>query len=337
MPKFLDKTGMVFDQLTVIKYVGKNKKADGKSRGSLFECKCSCGNVVIRPSNNLRINKNHGTNCGSCKTTALTNEEGNIFESKNYGKYVVEKYIDSTLIHIRFILTGFTRTIDAKSLRDGSVKDPYCPSVFGVGYLGEGIYAASYNKNGKKVNTPAYEVWLGKIKTCYWETKRKHLYKDQGVTVCNEWHNFQNFAKWFYIQVKLYGKGGSVDKDLLLLGNREYSPDSCAYVPPAVNSLFTGASGNISGVHWCNTQQKWVAQIQRGELTATGKSKQSYLGRFDCKQTADAAYYSAKLAHVKSVVLKYQDQIPPALFYKMYHGTENYLNYYMLTKEKSNE
>ncbi len=127
----------------------------------------------------------------------------------------------------------------------------------------------------------------------------------------------------------MYGKGGHVDKDLLFLGNREYSPHTCVYVPPAVNSLFTGSSERIEGVSWFKDRQKWAARLQRGELTAQGKKKLIHLGSFDVKEDATAAYYSAKLAHVKSVALKYQDQIHPALFYKLYHGTENYLNYYM--------
>lgn len=39
--------------------------------------------------------------------------------------------------------------------------------------------------------------------------------------------------------------------------------------------------------------------------------------------------------NVKSVALRYQEQLPPALFCKLYTGTENYLNYYMFEKEKS--
>ena len=259
---------------------------------------------------------------------------GSIRESRSYGKYKVVKFINHSKILVEFISTGYKKYCGSKEVITGGIKDPYYPSVHGVGYLGEGPYSAKYTRKGKLHNSPAYEVWNSKLKNCYGTTNRSHIYTD--VEFCEEWLCFQNFAKWFYEQVKIYGKGGSVDKDLLFLGNREYSPHTCVYVPPAVNSLFTGTSGNISGVHWCNTQQKWVAQIQRGELTAQGKKKQSYLGKFTNKEQADAAYYTAKLEHVKSVTLRYQEQLPPALFYKLYTGTENYLNYYMFEKEKNN-
>lgn len=332
MPKTVDKVGMVFDQLTVIAYAGKNIRK-GRSLGSLFECKCSCGNIVIRNTGSLR-NTGKNINCGSCKITNRKSQVGQVFKTKYYGDLEVLEYVNASEVKIRFLMTGYEKVIDAKYIDGGGIRDPYYPSVQGVGFVGEGEYATCHYIDGKKVSTPAYEVWSSKLKSCYGKSKNRHLYID--VEFCKEWLCFQNFAKWFYAQVAQYGEGCSVDKDLLFLGNREYSPHTCAYIPPAVNSLFSGASGNINGVHWCNAQQKWVAQIKRGELTAQGKKKQSYLGRFINREEADAAYYSAKLAHIKSVVLNYQDQIPPALFYKMYHGTENYLNYYMFEKENNN-
>lgn len=257
--------------------------------------------------------------------------EGKVFSSKSYGDFRVIEYHSAIRILIEFTKTSYRRYCTARDITLSSVKDLYFPSICGVGYLGEGVYRSIYYRNGKKYNTPAYEVWLGKLRNCYGNTKMSHVYQD--VTFCQEWLNFQVFAKWFYAQVKIYGKGGYVDKDLLFLGNKTYAPETCAYIPPAINSLFTGTSGNISGVHFDNTKKKWVAQIQNGLLCSNGKKRQTYLGMYVDKAPADAAYYEAKLKHVKEVTLKYQEQIPPVLFYKLYHGTENYLNYYMFDKD----
>jgi len=216
-----------------------------------------------------------------------------------------------------------------KAVNFGKVKDPYYPSIYGVGYCGVGNYKLTYTRGGKKRNTPAYEVWLGKIKTCYGDAKQSHLYKGKGVTVCKEWHNFQVFAEWFYKQVKVYGNGGFVDKDLAFLGNTEYSPFTARYVPPAVNGLFAVKSGNnINGVHFCSNKKKYVAQLQRGELTSSGKKRQSYLGAFNSYEEASKVYLDAKVEHVRNVALKYQDKLPPDLFYKLYTGAMNYVDYY---------
>lgn len=257
--------------------------------------------------------------------------EGKVFSSKSYGEFRVIEYINNTKILIEFTETCYRKFSRIKEVTSGAVKDPYRPRICGVGYVGEGVYPMTYYRKGKKYHTPAYEVWSSKIKNCYGNTKMSHVYQD--VTFCQEWLCFQVFAKWFYEQVRIYGKGGFVDKDLLFLGNKIYSPETCVYIPPAVNSLFTGASGNINGVHFDNTKKKWVAQIQNGLLCSNGKKRQTYLGMYVDKSLADTAYYEAKLAHVKSVALKYQEKLPEALFYKLYHGTENYLDYYMFEKE----
>lgn len=257
--------------------------------------------------------------------------EGNIYPSTSSGAFKVIEYINSQKILIEFVATGYSKSIELKELLKGSVRDPYHPRIHGVAYTGEGVYNTCYYRKGKKYHTPAYEVWTSKLKNCYGNAKMSHVYV--GVTFCKEWLNFQNFAKWFYEQVKIYGRGGYVDKDLLLLGNKEYSPTTCTYIPPAVNSLFTGTSGNISGVHFCNTKGKWVAQIQQGDIGTNGKKRQTFLGMFTDRDSAEKAYYNAKLNHVRCVALKYQQNIPEALFFKLYTGAENYLNYYMFEKE----
>ena len=84
--------------------------------------------------------------------------------------------------------------------KSGSVKCPYEPTVFGYGYIGQGIYKT--RENGKP--TREYATWLNMLCRCY-NTKfhEKHeTYK--GCIVCEEWHNFQNFADW-------YNENSSVD------------------------------------------------------------------------------------------------------------------------------
>lgn len=258
---------------------------------------------------------------------ALKIKIGDMFSSKNYGDYVVVDRISRKNVTIKFLKTGYVKTICSWDTAKGSIKDPYYPAIHGVGFCGEGVYPSSFNRHGKKMNTPAYEVWLGRMKSCYGESKSSHLYVE--ATVCEEWHNFQNFAKWFYEQVRLYGKGGNVDKDLCFLGNNYYSPETARYIPKAVNSLFTGTSGNTAGVHFCNTRKKFVAQIHKGELTAQGKKKQSYLGTYATYEEAEKVYVEAKLLHVRDTSLRYQAQLPPDIFYKLYTGAENYIDYYM--------
>jgi len=166
----------------------------------------------------------------------------------------------------------------------GEVKNPYHKSVQGVGFLGEGKFKVSV----KGKHTEAYKTWAGMLKRCYNEKSfLKHpTYKD--VTVCEEWHNYQNFAEWFE---KNYIKNWEIDKDILSLGDKTYSPDVCIFLPKALNSFLASRhSSNMSGftgVYQNKTYATWTAQINI-------ENKQVYLGSFTNKEDAIKAYSKAR-------------------------------------------
>lgn len=120
---------------------------------------------------------------------------------------------------------------------NGNVKNPYYPSVCGVGMVGV-KYKAAIGRNAIK----EYEAWRGMIRRCFdKKTKEKGFaYKD--VTCCKEWLNYENFYEWLHSQEnfdKWYNDDGfDVDKDILVKGNKIYSPDTCCLVPQNVNKLF---------------------------------------------------------------------------------------------------
>jgi hypothetical protein len=100
--------------------------------------------------------------------------------------------------------------------------------VYGVGFIGEGKFKSSLNG----VRSKAHKTWTGMLERCYSEKchARNPTYKE--CSVCDEWHNFQNFAKWFF---KNYIKGFELDKDIKVKGNKIYSPDTCIFVSPKKN------------------------------------------------------------------------------------------------------
>lgn len=257
---------------------------------------------------------------------------GSTYDSNSYGKFIVTGFKDAKQVFIKFLKTGYTSTVSAQCIRKGAARDPYFPSVYGVGYIGQGVYPTVYYRNGVSYKTKAYTVWIGRMSACYNpKSNRSHNYTS--AEICKEWHNFQNFAKWYYEQAKLYGKNGYVDKDLLFLGNTLYSESTCSYIPNSINCLFVGNTGSmINGASYCKSKNKWIAQLQEGGVNSKGKRAVTRLGQFPTKEDAVTAYSKAKSEKIKQVCLKYQEQIPPALFYKLYHGAENYLNYYMIEK-----
>ena len=69
-------------------------------------------------------------------------------------------------------------------------------TVYGVGYFGKGKYVGSIG--GKK--TPAYRSWQSMFTRCYCPLSKveKRTYVD--CEVHPDWHDFQDFAEWYYNQ-----------------------------------------------------------------------------------------------------------------------------------------
>lgn len=66
--------------------------------------------------------------------------ENKIFQSKLYGKFKVLKYNDAFNVEIEFLLTGYKTAVQLYNVKLGSVRDPFYPIVYNVGYMGEGQY-----------------------------------------------------------------------------------------------------------------------------------------------------------------------------------------------------
>lgn len=121
----------------------------------------------------------------------------------------------------------------------GSVRNPYYPSVFNLGITGN---KCPIKKIDGKI-TKEYLSWRSMIERCCDEEyKNKHpTYKN--VTCCKEWLLYENFYKWIHSQENfekwLNGHQWNIDKDILVKGNKVYSPETCCLVPNNVNKLFT--------------------------------------------------------------------------------------------------
>jgi hypothetical protein len=120
---------------------------------------------------------------------------------------------------------------------------------------------------------------------------RNPTYKD--CTVSEEWYLFSIFRAWM---VKQDWKGSQLDKDLLISGNRAYSPDACVFVSRQVNMFLidSGASrGDYKiGVCWHKQNGKFMARC-RNPFTC----KQEYLGLYTDEDQAHKAWLDRKIEH----------------------------------------
>ena len=198
------------------------------------------------------------------------------------------------------------------------IKDPYEITIFGKGYFGEGIYK-SYD-NGKV--SKEYTIWYDMLKRCYNPKCHERYPTYIGCEVCDEWLNFQNFAKWHnenYYEIP--GERTALDKDILVKGNKIYSPNTCIYVPQNINSLFTRRNVDRGefpiGVTFDKRRNKYKAYCH---VNSTMKT----LGRYNTPEEAFMAYKTFKEKRIKELADEYIELVPEVLYNAMYNYEINY-------------
>lgn len=84
--------------------------------------------------------------------------------------------------------------------------------------------------------TLAYKTWTSILCRCYSNVTRIRFPTYIECTMCDEWKSLNAFKQWFD---ENYIEGFHLDKDILVEGNKVYSPDTCRFVPQYLNKLLT--------------------------------------------------------------------------------------------------
>lgn len=203
----------------------------------------------------------------------------------------------------------------------GCVKNPYDKTLYGIGYIGHGKYKPSINKQ----NTPAYNQWVSMLERCYCEKRRYRTMSYVDCNVCSEWHNFQNFAEWFYENRYECGERLQVDKDILVSGNRTYSPQTCILVPQTLNTMFINRPNNRG-------LPNGMYKIKDGFSV---KYNHENLGVYKTIAEAYSVYSQKKKQEIIKVANTYKNIISPKVYQAILNcefKIENDVNY---TKQKS--
>lgn len=123
------------------------------------------------------------------------------------------------------------------NFKSGSIKNPYYPTVYGAGFTG-----IKYPRSKNCKNIKEYVSWKQMLRRCFSEKEKKRICAYENVTCCDEWLNYENFYEWLHNQLNFdrwyNGKRWAVDKDILVKGNKVYSPNACCLIPQNVNCLF---------------------------------------------------------------------------------------------------
>lgn len=190
-------------------------------------------------------------------------------------------------VGLRYLSSGCR---ECHLLRSRGEKLPPLKLVYGVGYnsaIRKGIPVFEGGKISK-----CYDAWRRMLQRCYDPQYKLDHPTYVGVTCCEDWKDYQNFAKWFYEQPN-HDRGYELDKDLLVEGNKLYSPSTCTLLPMKINKA-VNTKGYVS---------RWREKDGKFTFSAYGK-----IVGYDSHYLTNAEdIVNIKNSHISSLREEYKD------------------------------
>jgi len=237
----------------------------------------------------------------------ISNKTGEKHITKEGYEIEIIEYFNYCNCTIRFKNGIVLKNKRYANILSGKIKNPYHPSIFGIGCIGEGKHDS--------LSKP-YKTWFSMMQRCYSKQAHKKYPSYGGNVVIEKWNYFQNFAKWYEENWKPWmDNKWQLDKDILISGNKVYSPETCCFVPQDINKLFTKSNSSRGeypiGVN-LNKNGRFNARLRRD-------NKEKHLGYFDTIDKAFEMYKTAKEEHIKEVADKWKPFITPETYQAMYN------------------
>lgn len=182
--------------------------------------------------------------------------------------------------------------------------------IHGFG-INDADYAVCPRVNGGRDNCPAFVTWRGILERCY--SDKFHTKKPTyvGVTVCDEWHSFMKFREWW---LENHVDGWQIDKDILT-DRREYSPETCIYVPSWLNTFIINRGAKRGewpiGASFDRKRGKFRAQCSN---PINGRNER--LGYFESAMEAHKAWLERKLELAEALRPR-MDEIDDRIYHRV--------------------
>lgn len=154
--------------------------------------------------------------------------------------------------------------------------------------------------NGRNADTRCkyYMKWVSMLQRCYSEVYQLKKPSYIGCSVAPEWLTFSVFKKWVKSQECDQWvsplRSMHLDKDILIKGNKIYSPSTCVFVNDCVNNFINDSANSIGDLMVGVTAHKngYVSQC-----SDPLKVNKRYLGLFKCEIEAHNAWKARKLSN----------------------------------------
>lgn len=148
----------------------------------------------------------------------------------------------------------------------------------------------------KRLICPFYMKWKSMLERCYSEKYQMVQPTYSGCSVCEEWKTFSNFKSWMLSEGYEGDSNFELDKDLLIPGNKVYSPETCVIIHSSINRFVTNNAYNkkskmLIGVSVC---ERDAPNKFRAYCNNPFSAKGEYLGAFNSEMEAHLAWKKRK-------------------------------------------
>lgn len=162
-------------------------------------------------------------------------------------------------------------------------------------FLGFGVNDSDYTTrpivDGSVIRCPAYSSWSNMITRCFCEKYKNNHPTYHDASICDEWSSFMAFRSWW---VENQNDGWELDKDILHVGNKIYSPSTCMFIPCWINTFTVDCRSSRGahpiGAYFCKSKNKFSSKC-RHPLSGVAE----FLGYFDDAESASMAWRIRKL------------------------------------------
>ena len=223
---------------------------------------------------------------------------GDVFTNNQGCRGEVVEYINAHKVKIKFLDdVGCEKYFEVRDIKKGTFSNPYFKNTLGLGFIGEGKYTSK--RDGKIA--VEYNIWSAMMTRSYDLKYHEKFPTYIGCSVSEYFLNYQNCARWLNEQPNFGRKGFVLDKDLLVRGNKIYSPETCCIIPQEINSFLAVRPKVSSDLPVGITLGRYGKYLARFSKTS--------LGSFTTVAEAFQAYKIAKESKAKQLANQFKDQI----------------------------
>lgn len=144
---------------------------------------------------------------------------------------------------------------------------------------------------------PYYEDWSKMIQRCFDEKRIARFPTYKNCTICEEWKHLSNFIKWVDSQPNRDWQNCVLDKDLLISGNKHYSPNTAVYVTPNLNGFILDSNKSRGELMIGVTTADSKRNPYRSRCRNPFNRECEYLGLFESEVAAHLAWKNKKHEH----------------------------------------